>query len=142
MDEKRLKYFEELLLKEKESGKHLVNELEGEFKGNLREASGELAAYDSHIGDVGTDNFQIALTNRFIENEDDNIDQIDEALKRIKDKTYGKCRICGKDIWEERLKLIPFTQLCIDCEKDDLPLKYKMGTRPVEEDIIRSTLRM
>lgn len=141
MDEQRLKYFEQLLLKEKESDKKLAKNLEEDFNGNLREQSGDLSAYDTHPADMGTDMFQMAQNNRFIENEAERIRQIDEALQRIRNKTYGKCRICGGDIPEERLEIIPFAQLCIECEKDDYPLDYKLKTRPVEENVIGSTIK-
>jgi DnaK suppressor protein len=48
------------------------------------------------------------------------ISRIDKALDKIKSGTYGICEICGKDIGYERLKALPFVDLCIDCKREDL----------------------
>ncbi len=44
--------------------------------------------------------------------------QIDEALRRIASLKYGLCEMCGLDVTEERLKAMPFTRLCCDCQQD------------------------
>jgi DnaK suppressor protein len=46
------------------------------------------------------------------------IGKIDEALQRIEDGTYGKCKECGERIGRERLRARPVTTLCIDCKED------------------------
>ncbi len=43
---------------------------------------------------------------------------VDAALKRIENGTYGECISCGVPIAEERLDALPFTALCIDCEHE------------------------
>ncbi len=45
------------------------------------------------------------------------IDKINEALKRIEDGVYGKCKICGNAIEIERLEAIPYTDICSSCAK-------------------------
>jgi RNA polymerase-binding transcription factor len=44
--------------------------------------------------------------------------EIDEALERIDDTTYGICRECGKRITANRLKILPFARLCVPCKSD------------------------
>ena len=44
--------------------------------------------------------------------------QIDDALERLDDGTYGVCESCGLEIAEERLDAMPFTRLCRDCQQD------------------------
>jgi len=44
--------------------------------------------------------------------------EIDEALERIEDKTYGSCEECGKKITASRLKVLPFARLCVLCKSD------------------------
>ncbi len=44
--------------------------------------------------------------------------EIDEALERIEDKTYGICEECGKRITSNRLKIMPFARLCITCKSE------------------------
>lgn len=45
--------------------------------------------------------------------------QIDNALLRIKDESYGKCVSCGKGINEQRLKVVPYAALCIACAEKE-----------------------
>ena len=44
--------------------------------------------------------------------------EIDEALERIEDGTYGICEECGKRITSNRLKIMPFARLCVPCKSD------------------------
>jgi DnaK suppressor protein len=46
------------------------------------------------------------------------IKQIDDALVRMDEGTYGVCESCGLEIAEERLEAMPFTRLCRDCQQD------------------------
>ena len=50
-------------------------------------------------------------------NHEEALMKIDQALDMIEDGTYGVCVNCGKDIAKERLKAIPFTRLCINCQE-------------------------
>ena len=43
-------------------------------------------------------------------------EQIDEALLRLEDGTYGICEDCGREISEDRLQAVPFAQRCIQCQ--------------------------
>ncbi|NIS17602.1 MAG: hypothetical protein GWO41_14470 [candidate division Zixibacteria bacterium] len=38
-------------------------------------------------------------------------------MRRIKDKSYGKCHQCGKDISPERLRAVPHARYCIECKE-------------------------
>lgn len=44
------------------------------------------------------------------------LEQMDAALRKIDDGTYGTCEECGEDIEEERLKLIPYAEYCVKCK--------------------------
>ena len=44
-------------------------------------------------------------------------EQIDEALLRLADGTYGICEDCGREISERRLKAVPFARRCIQCQE-------------------------
>lgn len=50
-------------------------------------------------------------------NNEEVLMKIDQALEMIEEGTYGVCVNCGKDIAKERLKAIPFTRLCINCQE-------------------------
>ncbi|MCW8956818.1 MAG: TraR/DksA family transcriptional regulator [Gammaproteobacteria bacterium] len=45
--------------------------------------------------------------------------KIDNALLRIKSGEYGVCKSCGLEIPEQRLEVVPFAELCIDCAEDE-----------------------
>ncbi len=58
--------------------------------------------------------FNLQMKNR----ERDVLWQIDEALKRIEDGSYGTCDRCSEAISEGRIEAFPFTTLCIDCKAE------------------------
>lgn len=45
--------------------------------------------------------------------------EIDNALQRIEDGSYGICEECGEPIGEGRLKVMPFARVCVDCKALD-----------------------
>lgn len=47
------------------------------------------------------------------------LEKIDEAIRKIDDGTYGVCEQCGEDIEEERLKVMPFAEYCVRCKSDN-----------------------
>jgi DnaK suppressor protein len=46
-----------------------------------------------------------------------NLDQVDEALTRITDRTFGKCLHCGLEISIKRLEVLPFARFCVPCQE-------------------------
>jgi DnaK suppressor protein len=54
-----------------------------------------------------------------MENESDELQEIEEALERIRDGSFGLCESCKKKIPKERLKAIPYTRLCVNCKKKE-----------------------
>ena len=66
--------------------------------------------------DIATDSLEHELNYIFEERERDKLHNIEEALKRMQEGTYGECDDCGDDIDLERLKALPFTRLCLDCK--------------------------
>jgi DnaK suppressor protein len=43
--------------------------------------------------------------------------QINEALRKMEDGTYGQCQGCGKPIPQKRLQIVPFAIRCVECER-------------------------
>ena len=84
----------------------------------LSAASGDLSTVPYHMADVGTDNFEHEFTLGLIENEEGELREIDEAIGRIDDKTFGVCEDCEKPIPRERLRAIPYARLCIACKRN------------------------
>jgi len=69
----------------------------------------------NHMTDLGTGNFDQGLTLSLLGSEKDALDQIDGALKRIEDGTFGLCEECGMKIPKSRLEAIPYAALCVQC---------------------------
>ena len=59
-------------------------------------------------------NFTLQMKNR----ERNALWQIDEAIKRLDDGSFGECEKCGESISEGRIDAFPFTTLCIDCKAE------------------------
>ena len=95
----------------------------------LREIKGRVKEETEGSKDEGRDTYDLASDERdreinFILNDRERgkLMAIDEALQRIKDKTYGICE-CGCDNCEGeirvgRLQILPFTTLCVRCQEE------------------------
>lgn len=86
-----------------------------------RDASGDLSGYTFHMADVATDNFNREFSLNLASNEQYLLNEIDAALKRIDDRTYGICEACGKAIPKGRLKILPYARHCIPCQQQQEP---------------------
>lgn len=80
------------------------------------EGEGEInsAAGDQHLADHASDLVEREIDASLGENADNVVAEIDEALGRIDDGTYGTCATCGAVIPEERLAAVPYATLCLD----------------------------
>jgi RNA polymerase-binding protein DksA len=52
------------------------------------------------------------------EREEIKLEQINNALKRLASQEYGMCQMCGFEIGEERMRALPFTLMCCDCQQE------------------------
>lgn len=87
---------------------HLTDETESESVGELT------GGLDQHQADVGTETFEREKDLSILENVESQLADIEHALNRIADGTYGTCEACGRPIDEARLEAMPATRLCID----------------------------
>jgi DnaK suppressor protein len=91
-----------------------------------REMQSRVKGETEGVKDEGRDTYDLASDERdreinFILNdrEREKLHAIDEALERIKDKTYGICESCEGEIQLGRLKVLPFTRLCVRCQEEN-----------------------
>jgi DnaK suppressor protein len=91
----------------------------------LEEMESESKAEREGNKDEGMDTYDLASEERdreinFIlsDRERNKVKNIDDALERLDDGSYGVCDSCGLEIAEERLEAMPFTRLCRDCQQD------------------------
>lgn len=92
----------------------------------LKELHGRVKEETEGLKDEGRDTYDLASDERdreinFILNdrEREKLLAIDEALERIKDKSYGICESCEGEIQLGRLKVLPFTRLCVKCQEEN-----------------------
>jgi DnaK suppressor protein len=111
--------FRALLEQERERIKNAIEYLHQENPGNMEEELGELGGRgtDNHMGDMASVTFDRELDQGLEEGAQQTLEQIERALARIDDGTYGTCERCGKPIPEERLRARPWATLCIDDQR-------------------------
>lgn len=115
---KELKEFKKLILRRKEE---IIDDIRNISEDTLmksqKEASGDLSGYTYHMADVATDNFVREFSLGRASNERQSLYELDDALKRIEEGTYGVCEDCKGLIAKNRLKAIPHTRLCVKCQE-------------------------
>jgi RNA polymerase-binding transcription factor DksA len=91
------------------------------------EANGDLSSMPIHMADIGSDAYEQEFTLSLMASEEGTLEQVEEALERIRSKTFGVCEECEGTISKKRLEAIPFASLCIRCAEK---LEDSSGTRP------------
>ena len=81
------------------------------------EASGSLSNAPLHMADLGTDNFEQEFTLSLLQNQEQALDEIAEALERIRQGTFGRCEECHGPILKPRLQALPYTRHCVACAR-------------------------
>ena len=137
MRKDKLRHYKEQLLKEREETLLTLNRMkENEPNDSLQEYYDELSVYDNHPADIASETYEMEMNFNLKNNEHLRLTEIERALEKIEDGTYGQCISCGKDIPHERLDILPTAIQCIECEKGGLPNQYEIRTRPVEEEVL------
>ena len=123
-----MKTIKEMLLKKRED---LVLEIARRSKASTASAAQDIGDILDSVSEERTRELDLILTDR----EKRKLAQIDDALDRIEENTYGLCEECGVKIPKARLKVLPFATYCVECqEKNEREEKY---TREESEDGIR-----
>jgi DnaK suppressor protein len=109
------KHFRELLLQKRREILKNVTEFEDEALRKSRlDASGDLSCMPIHMADLGTDNYEQEFSLGLMDSERKLLREIDNALGRIEDKTYGICQGTGKLISRARLEAQPWARYCVE----------------------------
>ena len=107
--------FKEMLLRKRREIFQNMFEIEGEaLKKSRLDASGDLSSMPIHMADLGTDNYEQEFALGLMDSERRLLTQIDEALQRIEDGSYGICQGTGKPIRKARLEAQPWAQYCVE----------------------------
>jgi DnaK suppressor protein len=85
------------------------------------EASGGLSNVPLHLADLGSQDSEEDVAFTLLANEEQIVEEINLALDRIEQGTFGRCEKCRKDIPKERLQALPYTRFCIGCAQTSQP---------------------
>jgi RNA polymerase-binding protein DksA len=107
--------FRDALLSERERVVSAIENLRSENAASVDDIADE--ASDQHLADAASDTYDRELGDTLEDNSEQVLEEIDAALRRIEEGTYGTCTNCGKQISEERLEALPWASLCIDCAR-------------------------
>ena len=119
-DKKELERFKKLLQEIRRKFAGDLQHLEGDsLNTNQRDASGDLSGYSFHMADMATDNFDREFTLGLASNEQQSLNMIDDALRKIDEGGYGVCEDCAKAITQKRLLAMPYARFCIKCQETE-----------------------
>ncbi|UFJ41944.1 TraR/DksA C4-type zinc finger protein [Brevibacillus humidisoli] len=134
MDQQMLAQLKQRLLEEK-------NSIEQRLKDNdhyslmdqMSDSFAEFSMYDNHPADVGSEMFEREKDLSLYNLDRETLREIDQALQRMAEGTYGICTVCGQPIAMERLQARPQALTC----KEHAPSRIINQQRPVEEDFLQ-----
>lgn len=114
-NDEELEYFKQIILKKRDEAENELTTLQNLLRESMENSSDE-SAYSFHMADAGTDAQEREKTYMLFNRTKKFIRYLDDALKRIENKTYGVCKVTGKKIAKGRLEAVPHTQLSIEAK--------------------------
>ncbi len=117
------------LLEEK---KRILNDVSAK----IRQESSLLKRETGDIYDIASDERERELSLMLGDRERKKLAEIDLAIERIQDGTYGVCEECGEPVGEKRLEVLPFTRVCVDCQSR-LEREQRITGKTEDEGLIR-----
>ena len=120
MTEEQLARLRQMLINEKK-------DIENRMKDNdhyglqlsMRDSISEFSMYDNHPADIGTEVYERGKDIALNELSETRVEEIDQALARMDEGTYGMCDRCGREIAFERLEAVPTTKYCVEHQPND-----------------------
>ena len=119
---------------ELESFREMLLDLQARVRGDVRQLTDEALSGSegngdsrspTHLAELGTDAYEQDFSLRFVENDQEVLEEINAALQRIENGTFGQCEGCLEEgrppsksgIANTRLRAIPYARNCISCER-------------------------
>ena len=113
MNKRDMKKFEKLLFAERDKLSVGIRKFEED---TLYQPASDNTADFSSYAEVGTDNFDRETALNIASGEAERLQEVAEALERIKGGNYGTCEGCEADIPRKRLEVFPAARYCIECQ--------------------------
>jgi RNA polymerase-binding transcription factor DksA len=99
------------------------------LKHSSRDDSGDLSSYGSHQADAGTDTFDRDFALSLVSSEQEALNEIEEAILRIKNGSYGVCEVTGKPIPAARLAAVPFARYSVEGQIEHEKNRHRKNNR-------------
>ena len=110
--------------KDIEEFKKRLEEMRGQLTKTIQESTDEVksgseesSGYSQHQADEGTDNFDRTISLEVSSSEYGILKQIDRALEKIEEETYGICDISGDAIPKARLEAVPYANMTVQAQE-------------------------
>lgn len=127
LNDNELAYFEALIIRKREEAQTELDYLLDSLEEQRSSEGDDSSSIDHHMSDVGSIEESVDLTNRLIERNRKFINELNRALQRIENRTYGICRATGKPIERERLEFAPHTRYSIAAKNSGLDKRAVMS---------------
>ena len=88
------------------------------LKRSAKDDSGDLSGYGQHMADAGTDTFDRDFALSLVSNEQEALAEVEAAILRIKNGSYGVCELTGKPINKDRLLAVPFARFSVESQTE------------------------
>jgi len=112
---------------------HLTGQIDQHSEDTLKRSSkddaGDLSSYGQHMADAGTDTFDRDFALSLVSSEQEALSEIEAAIKRITDGSYGVCEVSGQPIAKARLLAVPFTRYSAEAQKEIERNHYRVRTQ-------------
>lgn len=113
MNKRELKKLEKLLVAERD---RLINGIRQIEEDTLISAAGNGSTDIISYAEVGTDNFDRETALTLASTEAERLREVNEALARIEEGSFGVCESCGEEIPHKRLEVFPSAKYCVECK--------------------------
>ena len=111
--------FDELrarLERERDRLRHELDQLRGENTNSGEMTGAETSGYGNHMADDATETFELEKNLTLENNFRQHLNEVEHALHKFEEGTYGLCDVCGRPISLERLEALPHANLDIECK--------------------------
>jgi RNA polymerase-binding protein DksA len=120
LKDKDIEHFRKRLLEERQNIQDELDWVESNYIGSSqRDSSGEVSGHATHLADMATDSSEREKAYLIGDTRGEVLEDIGEALEKLKKGTYGVCESCEQPIPEERLEAVPHAKLCLKCKTDE-----------------------
>lgn len=119
-DEDTLTYFKERLLEKRKEAKEQIEILENRIQNLMDADDADYSSFTHHIGDVGSEQEEADMIYQLLERTKKYVNEINDALERIENRTYGICQATGNSIEKGRLDAVPHTRYSLEAKGKNL----------------------